>query len=560
MCGFIFRKDDNFLGPQSLLNHRGPDEQSYFTGHGYEMEFSRLRVTGTGDGQVPVISSSKRWHVAFNGEIYNFQALISKFHLLQTDSDTKVIAEGLDKRGIEFLRNLRGMFAGVVIDTHEDRVFVFRDPLGEKPLFYSRSNTGLSISSEFTALLKMLQRPIQLDFFALSDFFRFGYAEEPSTFDTEIKAFKRGVVCEIDENSEFQEILVLPGYDLEETELSLPELLTLLSDEDTFTTVPTGLALSAGIDSTSLFYSMSRIQNRQFVPLIVNVSVSGLGTEALEAVAACKKLGVNPEIINYSMYSNLAEDLMRLSVLNDQPHADPSGLSYLRIFEAAKDIGLKVVMLGHGPDEIFWGYPWFNQELFESISSNIHINKDSRVFWNNPSSSARFNWYLKSIRSKERNLDASNFSSDTFLTSANPWQRYRAEIVHSYLSCNGLRQSDRLAMASSIEPRTPYADSRLYGWAQLNSVKNPTTFDKNEFRLAVDLGPLEQTRFRKKEGFLSSMGEWFRDSATNDLAGDCLNYLSKKDLDWRMKPRLKFLSPSEKYKIIMLGHWLSQFD
>jgi asparagine synthetase B (glutamine-hydrolysing) len=305
---------------------------------------------------------------------------------------------------------------------------------------------------------------------------------------------------------------------------------------------------------------MSRNTDRQFVPLIVNINNDGLGPEAFEAVAACKKIGLKPEIINYSMHSNLSEDLIRLSILNDQPHADPSGLSYLRIFEAAREIGLKVVMLGHGPDEIFWGYPWFNQELMKRISSKSRTENRSRAYWNNPSSSTRFNWYLNSDRNKEKNSIPSDFSSDPFLTSSNPWQRYRAEIVHSYLSCNGLRQSDRLAMASSVEPRTPYADSRLYGWAQHNSVEKPTSFDKNEFRTAVDLGPLEATRFRKKEGFLSSMGEWFRNPSANDLAGDSLDYLHDKDLGWRIKPSLKFLSPSEKYKIIMLGQWLSQFD
>jgi len=554
MCGFIYRKSGFLKGQSGYLKHRGPDEQSYFAGENYELEFSRLTITGKIEGEVPVYSTNKEWLVAFNGEIYNFKSLIRLHNFPVTDSDTKVIANGLEKLGLNFFKELRGMYAGLAINTRTKATYVFRDPLGEKPLFYSYSDDSLLISSEFTALLKLLQRPLELNPKAMSDYFRFGYVEEPDSFDKSIRSVTRGSVSEINHDSKLIQVMSLPGYNEHETNLRLPDLLQMLDQEVSFSTVPTGLALSAGVDSTSLLYAMSKYRDAAFIPLIVNIDSHGLSTEAAEATAACKKLGIEPRLIQPFSSTELLPKLKELSFINDQPHADPSGLSYLSIFQEARLLGLKVVLLGHGPDELFWGYPWFNSQLVTEWNKD-NSPRQTREYWDTPGKSSRLLW---SFGNKNRTSEQ-QLSTDHYLQSFNSWEKYRAEIVHSYLSSNGLRQSDRLAMAYGVEPRTPYADSRLYGWAQENSAKSQESFDKKEFRSAVDLGPLEESRNRKKEGFHSPMGTWFQDAEINDFAGDCLRVISRKGVDWRIKPKLRLLSPSEKYRIIMLGSWLDQF-
>lgn len=553
MCGFIFRKSNTLQGAVGLLKHRGPDEQSYIVGVGFELEFSRLTITGTLDGAVPVYSSNEDWLVAFNGEIYNFMELIHSYSLPFTNSDTKVIANGLARFGISFLSKLRGMYAGVAINLKSNSMYIFRDPLGEKPLYYSYENDELVLASEFSALLKMLHRPLQLNRYALSNYLRFGYVEEPWTFDEKIHSVQRGCVLEIGNDSKLHDVMPILGYDEQELSLKLPELLEILNQEVSFSTVPTGLALSAGVDSTSLLYAMSKYRDAPFVPLIINIENSELSTEAVEAIKSCDALGIKPHIIQPTRTEELLSQLKALSIANDQPHADPSGLSYYSIFQAAHSLKLKVVLLGHGPDELFWGYPWFNSKLLKS--NDISSQGNLRHYWDTPGMTARLLW----LSAEGRRNSLSPVTTDPFLSSANPWHRFRAEIVHSYLASNGLRQSDRLAMSFGVEPRTPYADSRLYGWAQHNSDKNPTVFDKREFRRAVELGNLEAARFRKKAGFASPMGKWFKQSEINDFAGDCLNVILNQSLEWRFKPRFGFLSPSEKYRILMLGSWLTQF-
>jgi asparagine synthase (glutamine-hydrolysing) len=556
MCGLTYRHSSALIGAHGFLRHRGPDEQSYIAADHYELEFSRLTITGSIEGQVPVYSENGNWLVAFNGEIYNFKQLIESHRLPKTSSDTKVIANGLQKYGIGFLKQLRGMFAGVVIDLGTNSSYIFRDPLGEKPLFYYRDDDQFVVASEFTALLRILNRPLKLNPRAVADYFRFGYVQEPRTFDMEIFSVKRGAVIEVREGNQFAEISSLEGYDLDETSIKLPDLLDVLNREVSFSTVPTGLALSAGVDSTSLLYAMSKYRDSDFVPLIVNISTTQLSQEALEAKEACNKLGIEPHLINDLGSTDLIARLLSLAGKNDQPHADPSGLSYLSIFEEAQSIGLKVVLLGHGPDELFWGYPWFNRQLLKTQRKSLSRRFNGPVYWDTPGKNSRLLWSLGYEESDEGTF----FGTDRYLTSDNPWEKYRAEIVHGYLSPNGLRQSDRLAMASGIEPRTPYADSRLYGWAQRNSIKSDFAFDKKEFRNSVDLGPVGDSRYRKKEGFSSPMGMWFQNPDVNEFTGQCLEIVLKQNLDWRFSPRLQLLSPSEKYRIAMLGAWLSQIN
>ncbi len=552
MCGFTFRRSLNFFGQHGFLKHRGPDEQSYFLGSGYELEFSRLTITGTVEGHVPVHSADGRWLVAFNGEVFNFKQLITSYSLPSTNSDTKVIANGLQRYGIDFLVRLRGMFAGVAIDTVANKTYFFRDPLGEKPLFLYRSKDQFIVSSEFTAMFKILKRSLRINPKAVTDYFRFGYVQEPDSFDLEIFSVKRGVVLELSGDSKLTEILNLDGYDDTETSLSLCELLDEINRQVVFSTVPTGLALSAGVDSTSILFAMSKHRESEFVPIVVNISTSGFTQEALEAIESCKRLGIEPHLIDYSDSSDLASRLASLSIANDQPHSDPSGLSYLSIFQFAKSSGLKVVLLGHGPDEIFWGYPWFNERLLGMGDGSPRWQRKLPAYWDTPGKNARLLWSL----GYEEKPNLADFAADKYLRSENKWERYRAEMVHGYLSPNGLRQTDRLAMAFGIEPRAPYADARLYGWAQHNSMKTKNAFDKREFRESVDLGPLTSTRNRKKEGFASPMGTWFQNPDVNEFSRSSLSEVSMLDLNWRFTPRFRLLSPSEKYRITMLGSWL----
>lgn len=542
--------------PSGLLTHRGPDQDYRYVNGNLELEYFRLSITGGPDGESPVRSKDRRWVVFLNGEIYNYRSLQESFFLPKTNSDTQVIADGLEKYGVTFFTRLRGMFAGIALDTQTHKIYVYRDSLGEKPLFFTKENGVLSFASEFQALLAVLNREIILDEEAAASYFRFSYAEEPLTFDKLIRPFPKGHVVSFDLSSlESNTELILQGYSSEETALSLHELTESVLDEQLSVEVPSGLALSGGVDSNALLIAKSTRSLDAFYPLIVDLSSQPGLSEAPTAMASCERLGLKPILLNLQ-YSNLAFRLNELAALNDQPHADPSGLSYVQIFAKAQTLGLKVVYLGHGPDEFFWGYPWLNKQLSRTSGSRFFrsFNNSKRPFWDTPAMTKRF------INSKISgvNLLPSFASEDAFLISEDPWERTRAFVTHSYLSDNGLRQSDRLAMAHSIEPRTPFADSRIYGWAQTNSKKDQLSFDKREFRAVVELGVNQSIRDKKKQGFSSPYAEWFKDGEVNELVRTAAIEIEKHNLYWLDRIDIKKLNTQEKYRILMLGLWLKQ--
>jgi len=562
VCGIVAQVNSHFDFPRNLLHHRGPDQDYLYKNGNVVIEYFRLSITGGEEGKAPVYSKDRRWIVFLNGEIYNYKSLISSYSLPYTNSDTQVIANGLSSHGITFVNNLRGMFAGIVINLDSNQMYVFRDALGEKPLFYNLEEGVLSIASEFKALLKLIRRPIDLDYDAVESYFRFSYNEEPSTFDKKIVPFPKGAVIQFDLDSLKQErLLDLPGYDESESKLPLHELIELILDEQLDVDVPAGLALSGGVDSNALLVANFKRSRHELTPIVVDLPNHKHLSEAATAIASCKNLGLTPAILDLN-FSDLGSKLLELVRINDQPHADPSSLSYSQIFSYAHQIGLKVVFLGHGPDEFFWGYPWLNAELYNGLSRNRDIRNlfrkvAARPFWNTPALNSKF---IKGAKHGQR-INMLFGSSDLYLTSEDLWERTRAFVTHSYLVDNGLRQSDRLSMAHSIESRTPFADSRIYGWSQRNSNKNAEeSFDKKEFRKIVDLGTNDLIRNKSKQGFSSPYNNWFDNSEVEDLL-----LLAKKEVERSGFPglghiNLRFLNIQEKYRILMLGLWLREIN
>lgn len=557
MCGINAQFGSLKFHFGNSLIHRGPDEQNTLRSTNFEVEYSRLSITGEAEGRSPVYSRDRRWVCFLNGEIYNFRKLQLVSALPFTNSDTQVIADGISKFGIDFLKNLRGMFAGIAIDLENQDYFVFRDPLGEKPLFFTSDKSGVYLSSEFTALRKQLPNGLKINTAAVADYFRFGYNDELSSFDQRIFSFPPGVVQRIrTEDFKFENIMKLDGFNVGETSLGLAELVETILDETLNTQVPTGLALSSGVDSNSLLYAKFLRDNFDFTPIVVELPESPDRSEASEAIRACEILGLKPLIVSKSADS-IADELISLARANDQPHADFSGISYMRIFGAAKQNGLKVVVLGHGPDEFFWGYPWnFPKQnwLGRGLGkfSGRYGNSDPD-FWKTPAMARKLTHNFQIQNNSIRFFG----SSDKYLLSSNPWQYARGHQVRSYLTGNGLRQTDRLSMHNSIEARTPYADSRLYGWVQENCQDSKSNLpDKQLFRQTVELGPLEFTRNKRKMGFRSDYDSWFSRAEVVELLSTAAKKIDDLGLPQKKGISELSLSASEKYRVLMFGLWL----
>jgi asparagine synthase (glutamine-hydrolysing) len=557
MCGILASLGTKNLFDEHVLDHRGPDQRAVYKKRDLTVVFSRLSVTGGISGDSPVISKDGRFACFLNGEIYNYKSLASSHALPSSNSDTQVLADGFSKIGFKFLHELRGMFAGLIFDTVTEKVIVFRDSLGEKPLFYSQSDEGFIVASEFSAVLKQLKRPLAIDQIGLADYFRLGYIEEPRTIDRGISAFSPGTVCEFSLSPPTKiNHESLSGFSMEEIEQPLEDLISHLIKESGETEVPSALALSGGIDSSSLLLQLKQIEGNETSAIIVDYPEFPDFSEAREAQYIAKKLKVDFEMIN-PFQGNLVEKISQLAAANDQPHSDAAGLQYYSIFQHANKMSKKVVFLGHGPDEFFWGYEWLNQELLKG-SRGIKFFRQARDislfdYRFTPATSSLY----AALKIGSNFQNRTYGSEDPFLNSLDPSQRTRANLVHSYLTHNGLRQNDRLAMTHGIEPRTPYADSRLYAWTQLRGASGKNAFDKREFRSNLSLPQIEFQRSKKKIGFRSPLYRYLNeDSELKFQVAQGLEFINDENY-WKPNVNVKNLNMDDKYKLLMLNLWVS---
>lgn len=553
MCGFLLHFSDHPDFRTSLLLHRGPDQQYFQRKSDWQIEYFRLAITGVIDGKSPSCSEGNRYAIYLNGEIYNFRELQTMYALPFSNSDSVTIANLVEIHGLEALKDIRGMYAFVLHDMRENCLYVARDPLGEKPLFVFHDEKQTIFGSEFRSVLDRIGGKLQLDQNAVNDFLRFNYVEEPNTFDSRIKAFPKGQVLKIYPSSQQTRVLFsLDGYSDKDIEIPLESLIDKVLDEATTTEVTSALSLSSGLDSTSILVRKMLQNDSQFSAITLNTAYDSSISEVTEVQKHAIAVGVHLDIVSTgsSPSTNL---LSRLVSAMDQPICDPSALNYFLIFEQARSLSKKVVLLGQGPDEFFWGYPHYYKLLADSAVSGLELN--ASVFLNVPQRSSRLLACLSPRKSE--NVRTLN-SSDPFLKSSDKWKISRANMVHGYLSHNGFAQIDRLSMHFSVEARSPLADSRIYGWAQHNSIKDSRSFDKTEFKNAISLGCLEHLKQKPKIGFRSDINSILENRQFAPLLDEAYWAVFENNLvDWRFKYPKFLLTKNEKWKVLVLGLWLN---
>lgn len=556
MCGFLIRVGKETFFPTGLLNHRGPDETHTRQEALWRVEYNRLAITGVFDGTSPAMSQNRRFTIYLNGEIYNFRDLQVRFNLPLSNSDSVTLGNLFESQGIDSIAHIRGMYAILIHDNIENLAYVARDPLGEKPIFFSRADGGLTLASEFRAVLKCIGGSLELNQKAVHDYLRYNYVEEPNTFDIRIEAFPKGRLAQIDlKTGALKFTHKITGYSENELDTPLEELLIIVLNQALYTEVNSALSLSSGVDSTALLIHKMHNLDAKFSTISLQTSFDMGASEASEAVMNAKLVGANIDVV--STDQKLFPDLIwQLVDAMDQPICDPSALNYFLIFERAHALSKKVIFLGQGPDEFFWGYPYYFQYL-EKINSH-ELKLEDSLLTNVPQQSRRLLANLSPLEiSSHRRLN----SSDNFLLSSNPWELLRANIVHSYLSNNGFAQIDRLSMNFGIEARSPLADSRIYGWAQHNSVKNSNAYNKMEFRNALDFGNLEHLKFKPKSGFNSDVSALIGNRNISELHSFAYDKVFKENfIDWRFRyPKILF-TKNEKWKILILGLWLNSIQ
>lgn len=561
------------------LTHRGPDGEGFHFEPGVGFGHRRLSIIDLEGGKQPLYNEDETVVVTYNGEIYNFkeliEELIGKGHTFRTRCDTEVIVHAWEEWGERCLDRFNGMFAFALWDRGRDTLFLARDRLGVKPLYYAVLGNGeLVFGSELKALLLHPELERDIDPTAVEDYFCFGYVPDPKTIYRSVRKLapahcvlaKRGQplpaprrywdvpLAEMDRAE--------PGDPAGEEELRDRLLesvrLRLVSD------VPLGAFLSGGIDSSAVVAMMRELGTEHLLTCSIGFKEKQYDESAYAAmVAAAKQTDHKAETVEASDYGLLDE----LVGLYDEPFSDSSAIPTYRVCGLARR-HVTVALSGDGGDEDFLGYrryklfameeklrglfpKWFRQPVFGALGRYYpKLDWAPRILRGKTTfeSLARTpeEAYLHGVSIFPEAGRADLFSGDLKreLAGYRAAQVFRDHLAgrrfpdtlsmvqyldyQTYLPGDILTKVDRASMAHSLEVRVPFLDFRFVEWAAHLSSHAKLAGGEGKAVLKKALEPLlpREVLYRAKMGFAVPLDVWFRgsleDRMTASLEGDTL--------------------------------------
>ena len=366
MCGFVGfcskreQKRETIEKMASLIIHRGPDSDGYYTDGDIALGFRRLSIIDLESGSQPMENEDNSKVITFNGEIYNFRELrhelIERGHIFKTDCDTEVILHGYEEYGEGILDRLRGMFAFVIWDKKEKSLFGARDFFGIKPFYYTQTNGGIAFASEIKSLLVYPDYEKRLNENALRPYLTLQYSATEETFFGGIYKLPPAHSFTY-KNGEMQ---IKRYWDIcFEEKGGTPEELARRVDEcirdsvraHKISDVPIGAFLSGGVDSS--YVTSCMMPEKTF-------SV-GFGYEKFDETSEARELSGILGIENYSKIISADECFNAFSDIQyhmDEPQSNPSSVPLYFLAKLARE-HVTVVLSGEGADEIFGGYEWY---------------------------------------------------------------------------------------------------------------------------------------------------------------------------------------------------------
>ena len=354
---------------QTALKHRGPDDAGIYisTDKQAALAHTRLSILDlSAAGHQPMSTTDNRYHITFNGEIYNFQELrenlISQGEKFHSQTDTEVILKLYQRIGSDCVQHLRGMFAFAIWDDLEKTCFLARDPLGIKPLYYYQLGTTLVFASELRAVLASGLPAINMSLEGLYGYLTTGSVPEPYTLIADIYCLSAGNWLYWQNGNitkkQYWQINFTPE------KISPPEAREIVRkalldsiQHHFISDVPVGIFLSGGIDSTTILALATQTQKSQLSTYSITFAESEFNEGELAQKIANHFGAKHTE---YQVTSSFAKTILPdfLAAI-DQPSID--GFNTFCVSKVAHDHGMKVVLSGLGGDEIFGGYQSFQK-------------------------------------------------------------------------------------------------------------------------------------------------------------------------------------------------------
>jgi asparagine synthase (glutamine-hydrolysing) len=540
--------------------HRGPDEGGIHVEPGLGFGHRRLSIIDLSSGQQPMHSQDGNVVLTYNGEVYNFPQLREQLQAMgysfRTHCDTEVILYAWQAFGEDCVQHLRGMFAFAIWDRAQQTLFLARDRLGVKPLFYSMLSNGQFIfGSELKALKAHPLLPKTIDATAIEDYFGFGYIPDPKTIYHGVYKLEPGYSLTIRKQQkdwrprQYWDVRFQPAAfaGVEEAGHELITRFREAVDIRLMADVPLGAFLSGGVDSSAVVAMMAGLSNEPVNTCSISFGDPKFNESAFaEQVAQQYGTAHRVEQVDPDDYSLLDQ----LSHWYDEPYADSSALPTFRVCELAKK-QVTVVLSGDGGDESLAGYRRHRWHVYEQRMRSLMpdalrvplFSGMGRIY-------PKLDWAPKFLRAKTtlqsigRDSMAGYFHSVSVLSddmrlklfSANlkrelqgyraieVFRRYRDSApdhplsmvqyldLKTYLPGDILTKVDRASMAHALEVRGPLLDHKLVEW--MASVppdyKLHGRDGKYVFKKTLETYLPDNILYRPKMGFAVPLSSWFR--------------------------------------------------
>lgn len=617
MCGIngiykfsgIDYSDKLIMEMNKAMAHRGPDADKIFTDNYVHFGHRRLSIIDTDErADQPFLSHDKRFVLIFNGEIYNYNEIkksLSDYNFT-TNSDTEVLLAAYMKWGEHCLQHLNGMFAFAIWDSEEKTLFIARDRLGIKPLYYYLDNEQIVFSSSLKSILSTDLVDRKLSQKALIDYLRFQTVHAPYTIIDDVFMLEPGQYMMLTQEKQFIKSYWKPedkfqyvAPDLETIKSEIRNKLSSAVKKRLMSDVPFGAFLSGGIDSSIIVALMAENQDSKVDTFSITFKEDEF-SESKYAKIIAEKYQTNHHEIELSV--NEFMDLIPEG-LNYLDHPSGDGLNTFVVSKKTKEAGITMALSGLGGDELFGGYSIFKQipdiqnknwlssfpnyarkqlgTVYDLVKNNVASSKIKAILKQEYFDTEYVYQFYRQVLMDDQisklvnkrplplnrtfEIAHEQIGYGTKGWSLPPLSRISVAEFSTYMSNVLLRDSDQMSMASALEVRVPFLDHELieYVLGIPDDIKEPITPKKLLVDSFKELIP-EEIYNREKMGFVLPYEKWMK----NELKSFCetnlevlkkLKFFNSKAIDklWN-----KFLKGNKKvtwsriWPLVILGNWI----
>jgi asparagine synthase (glutamine-hydrolysing) len=550
----------------ATIRHRGPDGSGSFIDNEIGLGHRRLSIIDVDGGAQPITNEDESLQLVFNGEIYNYielrDELLKYGHHFRTKSDTEVIIHGYEQWGLDCVNRFNGIFGFALWDSVMKRLFLARDHLGVKPVYYAVVKERLIFASEIKALLQDRHCPREVDINVLGDLFSYRYAPSPSTLFKGIKKLQPGHIL----FARGTDLTVrrfwnrIPQINFVQSESQLIEEYQSLFEDamrlQIRSDVPVGLFLSSGVDSGSILSLMRRHISGQLHTFTLGFTNGQKTNETVPAKELASRFGTDHHELIVTPQDYLQYFKKYLWDI-EEPVGNETAAAFHFLSDLAGDY-VKVVLAGQGVDEPWAGYhrhlgvklstmyaqlpPLVTnviREVVKKIPRNERLKrgvasldeKDMLIrfakiytFFDSTMKNKLFKSSTKeqlNFRGHETGDALSHLFND--VPYLDPLSQMLYIDTRTGLPDDLLMVNDKTSMASSIESRVPFLDYRLVEFAETipSNLKIKGFKGKYLHKKAAEKWLPKNVVHRKKKGFSNPIDKWLR-GAMNGYVKECL--------------------------------------